>query len=104
MPCTTRCDEGAYVMNRCLRQNKPTNNTALCTSCAPCANGQYVSQRCNGTTFSDTRKCAACAYGTNRTSSITLAKRACPINSFVINECRYVPTQHTSEDMNFIVF
>lgn len=87
-PCTTRCNAGAYVSNRCLRVNKPTNNTALCVSCAPCANGQYIASACSGLAFADTRQCAACAYGLNRTGAPTRAARACPANSFLLNECR----------------
>jgi hypothetical protein len=87
-PCTVRCDEGAYVTNRCLKSKKPTNNTALCASCAPCANGQYISRRCTGLSFADTRLCAQCTYGANVTGSPpSVAKRACPTGSFVLNEC-----------------
>ncbi len=59
-PCTTKCPQNAYVSSRCLRANRPTNNTALCVSCSSCSNGEYVAQACNGSTFYDARKCSGC--------------------------------------------
>lgn len=53
-------------------------------------NLQYISTPCNGSTFSDSRLCSSCAYGTNRTRGSllpTLATTSCPGVSFVINEC-----------------
>jgi len=39
-PCTTKCQQGAYVANRCLREDQPRSNTARCVLCSPCNNGQ----------------------------------------------------------------
>jgi len=87
--CTSRCSEGAYVSDRCLRSNKPTNNTARCVNCAPCENGQFVSKPCSGATYMDARECSRCMYGKNRTGyPPSLARKQCPLTTqFVLNEC-----------------
>jgi len=90
--CTTQCPMNAYVSNRCLRANKPVNNTATCTACSMCSNGQYISHACNGSTFEDTTACSPCRYGRSAESGTNVspessALQACPQGEFVLNEC-----------------
>ena len=71
------CGSGKYISGRCLRVNRPTRDTTDCVSCSSCLTNQYISNPCNGSTFSDTRQCSACRY--NSTS--------CGSGSYTINLC-----------------
>jgi hypothetical protein len=82
-PCTTQCPQNAYVPNRCLHVNKPTNNSALCKACSGCLDGQYLSSRCNGSTFVDTGVCVSSRYGRNGLAAL----QVCTYGTVVLNEC-----------------
>ena len=39
---------------------QPPADAGVCIACAKCPEGYYISERCNGSTIFDSRKCAKC--------------------------------------------
>jgi hypothetical protein len=89
--CTSSCTQGNYLRNRCMRVNKPASNTATCTLCSGCSNGQYISPPCSGLTTYDSRGCTSCRFGSANANNALVngsyANRTCSTGSYVINEC-----------------
>lgn len=67
--CTeiTQCTWGQYIADRC--DGKTTTNTEVCAACPPCANGFYYSSGCTGLTYDSTHVCSRCD--------------TCPVGSYI---------------------